>query len=121
MNRRRLFTLAALLLLAMQCLAQGNEIVVIRRPVKARFLSGIVAVADQPLKDVHVEECDPAWNYVLASTTTDDEGRFRLTPAAKGRVHYLRIYAPAYDISEYTVKLSRHGPAELHLELHVGT
>ena len=113
----------ALLTCALPCPAQGNETVVMR-PVKAQNLSGIVVFApgnEQPMKGVHVEECDSTWKTVLASTTTDENGHFQLMPAAKGKLHYLRIYAPGYDISEYPVKLSRFAPAELHLEVHVGT
>jgi hypothetical protein len=122
MSGARQSALAALLLIAMPCLAQGNETIVMR-PVKAHQLAGIVTVwqSEQPSGKVHVEECDSSWEHVLASTMTDDQGRFHLTPTAKGSVHYLRIYAPGYDISEYTVRLSRFAKTELRLELHVGT
>jgi hypothetical protein len=80
-----------------------------------------VRAAGQPIQNVHVEECDEGWNNVLTSTMTDADGHFRLTPVGKGPMHYLRIYAPNFNVSEYPVKLSRFAHAELQLEVHIGT
>ena len=123
MLRRRLLAIAVLAFSVPPCIPQGNTTIQMR-PVKAQRLAGIVTVGTdntQPINGAHVEECDSGWHHVLASTMTDDNGRFHLTPTGKHPIHYIRIYAPGLNISEYLVRLSRFAPAELHLEIQVGT
>jgi hypothetical protein len=120
MLSRNVVAIALSTICATLCLAQGNETIQML-PVKARQLKGIVRAADQPVQGVHLEECDADWKHILASTMTDANGHFHLTPAGKGPTHYLRIYAPNFDVSEYPVRLSRFAPAELQLTIHVGT
>jgi hypothetical protein len=123
MLRRRLLALTALTLAAATCFSQGNETVQMR-PVKAQTLAGIVTVKAnhrQPINDAHVEECDADWKHVIASTMTDAEGHFRLTPVETAPIFYLRVYAPGFNISQYPVTLSRFAHVELHLEMSVGT
>lgn len=112
--------LSMAMLCTVACIAQGNETIQMR-PVKAQKLAGIVRAAGQPIQNVHVEEGDEGWKNVLTSTKTDADGHFRLTPVGKGPMHYLRIYAPNFNVSEYPVKLSRFARAELQLAIHVGT
>jgi hypothetical protein len=123
MLSRWLLAVALLILTPTAWLPQGNASIQMR-PVRAQKLVGIVTMAgdnSQGISGVHVEECDAEWQHVLASTMTDDKGEFHLAPARKGPIHRLRIYAPGFDVSEYPVKLSRFAPAELHLEIRVGT
>ncbi|MGC2297491.1 MAG: hypothetical protein WA476_01735 [Acidobacteriaceae bacterium] len=120
MRRLSVLRLSLAMLWAVACLAQGNETIQMR-PVKAQILAGIVRAADQPIRNVHVEEWDEGWKHVLTSTMTDADGHFRLTPVGKGPMHYLRIHAPNFNVSEYPVKLSRFARAELQLAIYVGT
>jgi hypothetical protein len=120
MSGRRLLVLAVSALSATTCLSQGN-MTIQNRAVKSQKLAGIVMAADQPVQNVHVEECDEDWRRVLTSTITDANGHFQLTPVGKGPIHYLRIYAPGLDISEYPVKLSKLAHAELQLTVKPGT
>lgn len=103
--------------------AQGNEVEIIQRWMTAQHLDGTVRVRadDQPVSDVHVEECDHGWKHVLASTLTDSRGHFHLAPTSTGPIHYIKIYAPGFNICEYKVRLSRHAKPELQLSLSVGT
>ncbi|MGB9029418.1 MAG: hypothetical protein WCC27_04780 [Acidobacteriaceae bacterium] len=91
------------------------------RPVKSQKLAGIVMAGGQPFPEAHVEECDANWQHVLSSTRTDANGHFRLAPVGKGSVHYLRVYAPNFNLSEYPVILSRFAHAELQFQLYPGT
>jgi hypothetical protein len=120
MLRRKVLAIVLLAVCAMICFAQANETIQMP-PVKARQLDGIVRAADQPVQDAHVEECDEGWKRVLTATMTDANGHFHLTPVGKSPMHYLRIYAPNFNVSEYPVKLSRFAHAELQLTIHVGT
>ena len=123
MRPRMFLALAVLALTATACLSQGNETIRMR-PVTAQKLAGIVSVKGdnaQPISGAHVEDCDAEWQHVLVSTTTDMNGHFQLTPVGKGPLHYLRVYATNFDVSQYPVKLSKFAPSELHFEIHVGT
>lgn len=113
--------LTLLLLHPMWIWAQGNEVAIIHTPITAQHLDGTVRVDDQPVSDVHVEECDHGWKHVLASTLTDSQGHFHLTRTSTGAIHYIKIYAPGFNVGEYTVRLSRHAKPELQLRMSVGT
>lgn len=117
--------LAAILLLSLlyplSARAQGNMLVIVQKPITAQHLDGTVRMAEHRIRDVHVEECDPAWKRVLASTRTDSRGHFHLNSPSPSPIHYIRIYAPGFNITEYKVKLSKKGSSELQLEITVGT
>lgn len=102
---------------------QGNQLEILRQPVHATRLDGYVRLQGhtEGIANVHVDECDPGWQHVLASTITDDSGHFHLEPATTRSTHYLRLTALNFNTREYTVKLSKHAPTELKLELNVGT
>jgi hypothetical protein len=104
--------------------AQGMATIIHEKPVQARQLDGYVRVYglpddSEPVSSVRIEECDAGWKHVLNSTTTDERGYFHMTPAAKGSTHYLRLTAPTFNPSLYTVKLSLHAPPELDLRITV--
>lgn len=103
--------------------SQGNQTETVQQPIHARQLDGYVRLRyDQSgIPDVHIDECDAGWKHVLASTTTDDRGHFHLKPSTNDATHYLRLTARGFNIRFYTVRLSRHAPPELNLELNVGT
>ena len=111
----------ARLILAAQSAAQdasGDEGV---EEAKAKKLSGTVSIADEgsPLATVLIEECDPSFSKVLASTHSDRYGNFDLKPGRRGKVHYLRISADGFVTQEYEVTLSPDAPDALKLQLHL--
>ncbi|HLJ76728.1 MAG TPA: hypothetical protein VKT75_04915 [Acidobacteriaceae bacterium] len=111
------------LLYPMGALPQGSQLEVIQKPVAAQHLDGTVRMHwdGQPVSNVHVEECDSGWKDVLASTQTDSRGHFHLTPLGNRPLHYIKIYAPGFNIREYRVRLSKRARPELELEINVGT
>jgi hypothetical protein len=105
---------------------QGVATIEFQRPVYARQLDGYVRLGKLPgdsqgISGVRVEECDAGWKHVLTSTTTDNEGHFHLKPVAKGSTHFLRLNAPTFNPSLYTVKMSSHASSELDLRITVAS
>ena len=102
---------------------QGNQLEIVRQPIRAMRLEGYVRLHDhtQGIANVRIDVCDLGWKHVLSSTVTDGSGHFNLEPATAGSTYYLRLTAPGFNLREYTVKLSKHAPVELKLELNVGT
>jgi hypothetical protein len=102
---------------------QGQILEVIQQPVRAQQLSGYVRIPSDSrgLAGVLIAEYDADRKQVLTAVTTDENGYFHLDPATKGSIHFLRLSAPNYNPRLYTVKLSKHAPAELDLRLNPGT
>jgi hypothetical protein len=120
------FAAFAVALLPLVASPQGVATIIFQRPVHAQHLAGYVRVRDisgdsQGISSVRVEECDAGCKNVLSSTATDAQGHFHLAPLAKGATHYLRLSAPGFNPSLYTVKLSSHAPSELDLRITVAT
>jgi len=113
----------AIAILPLTANPQGNQIEIVEEPVYTRHLDGYVGLRGHPegIPDVRVEECDATWKTVLASATTDEHGHFHLAPGNRGSTYYLRLIALGFNIRMYTVKLSKHAPSKLELELNVGT
>ena len=109
------------LLYPMSAPPQGNVLVIVQKPITAQHLDGTVRMGEQRIPDVHVEECDPAWEHILASTRTDSRGHFHLNSPSTGPIHYIKIYAPGYNIHEYKIKISKKGSSEFQLKISVGT
>lgn len=88
---------------------------------KAKKLAGSVdmAIAGSPLALVLVEECDPTFTKVLASTHTDHYGNFSLKPGRRGKIHYLRLSAKGFETKEYEVTLDPAAADTLKLELRL--
>lgn len=88
---------------------------------KAKKLAGSVhmALAGSPLALVLVEECDPTFTKVLASTHTDHYGNFSLKPGRRGKIHYLRLSAKGFETKEYEVTLDPAAGDTLQLELQL--
>jgi hypothetical protein len=92
--------------------------------ISAKKLSGSVHMAAQKetaLATVLIEECDPSWSRVLGSTQTDYQGNFKLKPAKRGKVHYLRLSAKGFYTRHYEVTLSSDAPDQLKLELQLAS
>jgi hypothetical protein len=92
--------------------------------ISGKKLSGSVHMAAQKetaLATVLIEECDPSWSRVLGSTKTDYQGNFKLKPAKRGKVHYLRLSAKGFYTRHYEVTLSSDAPDQLKLELQLAS
>ena len=119
----RLLSCLFLSVLVPLCLAQGNQLVIIQTPVTAQRLDGTVRMYfdEQPVPNVHVELCDRAWKHIFASAITNEDGHFHLDRPGNSRTYYIRIYSLGFNISEYTVRLSKHARPELELKISLGT
>ena len=66
-------------------------------------------------------DCDRDPKHILASTTTDANGRFAF-PQAKGvKVHYLHLSLNGFDPMQVVVKISRFTRSELNIKMQVAT
>jgi 5-hydroxyisourate hydrolase-like protein (transthyretin family) len=110
------------LVLSATC-AYATELVLQKWVSVSRSLAGQVVVAgtSEPARDVTVELCSPGWKEVIASTKTDDKGRFSLEPVAKSKVFYLRVSAPGMNIYQLRVRIDKHVGQELKIHLSVAT
>jgi hypothetical protein len=109
------------LTLAGPVFAQGNMTIEFRLS-KVRHLTGVVAdLAGRPFPGAIVEDCDPTYNRVLASATTNGEGRFSLPPGRYGTIHYLKIRYPNFQLVHMPVTIRLFAKPELHIALEPGT
>jgi 5-hydroxyisourate hydrolase-like protein (transthyretin family) len=110
------------LVLSATC-AYATELVFQKWVSVSRSLAGQVVVAgtNEPARGVTVELCRPGWKEVVASTKTDDKGRFSLEPVAKSKVFYLRVSAPGMNIYQLRVRIDKQVGQELKIHLSVAT
>ncbi|MGC1482659.1 MAG: carboxypeptidase regulatory-like domain-containing protein [Candidatus Acidiferrum sp.] len=89
----------------------------------SRALTGHVLVqgTDAPADGVTVELCSSDWKTVLASTKTDEKGRFSLTKPPSGKLFYLRVSGPGMDIYELRVRIDKHAAGDLTILLSIAT
>jgi hypothetical protein len=66
-------------------------------------------------------DCHSKPEHILASTTTDSNGRFKLTHAKMGSTHYLFVYCPGFDPMQITVKLRWFAKRNLRIRLVIAT
>jgi hypothetical protein len=101
--------------------AQGNETVEFRQ-VNARHLTGqVIDINGEGITGAVVEDCDPTFNHVLASTTTDINGRFSFPQAKRRTVHSLTVRCPSFDLVHTPVKLRFFARAGVLIKLVVAT
>ena len=111
-----------LMLLPFIANAQGSQTEIMQRPVNARHLDGYIRMRDaQGISGVRVDEYDEGWKHVLTTTIIDRNGQFHLDSTIKRSTHYLRLTALGFNLRFYTIRLSERGPAQLELELNLGT
>jgi hypothetical protein len=84
----------------------------------ARRLAGVVSDrVGGALPGVVVEECDPTFQHVEASTKTDAKGRFSFGNVKWGTHHYLRLRCPGYDSVRIPVMVWPVAREDLHIRL----
>jgi hypothetical protein len=128
--------------------AWAIELITYANPFHARELSGIVV--DQmgvPVAGVVIEDCIQTFGrqwtsvhekksavdepmlldchtepkHILASTTTDAEGRFKFPPMKKGNAHYLSLSCRGFDPMQITVRLRWFARRQLRIRLSIAT
>jgi hypothetical protein len=119
---KRLELLVMVLFLAVG-IAHSTMRVVQKEVSVSRTLAGHVLVqgTDAPAGGVMVELCSSDWKTVLASTKTDEKGRFSLEKPASGKLFYLRVSAPGMDIYELRVRIDKNAADDLTIHLSVAT
>jgi len=114
--------LAALLLGFVRPALAGNELIVIERPFHARALAGVVVDWNgAPVPGVTIEDCDPAFDRVLASTTTDASGHFAFPEAKIGTTHYLRLKSNGFNQMHIAAELRHLAKGAVRVRLVVAT
>jgi hypothetical protein len=136
----------ALLTFALPARAQGNTL--ISYPIHAQNLAGVVMdFMGVPVPGVVIEDCVQTFRqvrapgdaeppvfeeamildchsepkHVLASTTSDSKGYFKLPHAKMGSTHYLFVYCPGFDPMQLTVKLRWFAKKNLRIRLDIAT
>ena len=126
----------------------GIELITFEQPFHAQNLAGVVVDSTgAPVPGVVIEDCVQTFRqvrgsdhseppvfenamildchsepkHVLSSTTTDSNGRFKLTHAKMGSTHYLYVYCPGFDPMQITVKLRWFARRNLRIKLHIAT
>jgi hypothetical protein len=110
--------LSLILLFASNALCQ-NQVIRIKKPLKAQILSGRVHRGDSSdgVQGVLVEDCTKGWKVVKASTHTDEKGDFDFPNASPTEKHYLRLSLTGARTLLVKVKIVPAGPKELWLSL----
>jgi hypothetical protein len=102
--------------------AHATELVLQKWVSVSRSLDGQVVVwGTDPANGVTIELCSPGWKKVIASTKTDDMGRFSLKQVASSKLSYLRVSAPGMNIYQLRVRIDKHAGQELIIHLSVAT
>lgn|GEM_PF-5706368 len=105
---------------------QGNQLIVMQKPVAANSLAGVVVdLAGSPVSGAEVQliSCSdfnklPA--AILSTVKADDKGAFRLQPKVRDKLYCLQFVSPDFDLLQIRVKLSPRAGA-LRLKLTPGT
>jgi len=110
----------ALIAFALPARAQGNMTVEFK-PVNVRHLAGVVTYANsqEGIVGAIVEDYDSKYKQVLASATTDRNGRFSFPRARYGSVHYLNVRYPGWDLTRIPVTIRFFAKNELYLNLYI--
>jgi len=87
----------------------------------SRVLAGRADIAGLPAEGISVDLCTSSWKAVLATTTTDAQGRFSFETPAAGTVVYLRLSADGVNAYRLRVKIKKNGPPELRIYLNNAT
>jgi hypothetical protein len=118
----QLCLLVTLLVFALPARAQGYALIVIEHPFRAHQLAGIVVdPSGASVSGVVVEDCNPAFDHVLTSTTTDANGYFAFPQAKIGTTHYLHMQFNGFNPMRITVVLRRFAKPRLQIKLHIAT
>jgi hypothetical protein len=126
----------------------GIDLITFAHPFHAQNLAGIVVDSTgAPVPGVVIEDCVQTFRqvrgsdhseppvfeeamildchsepkHVLASTTSDSEGRFKLPHAKMGTTHYLFVYCSGFDPMQITVKLRWFARRHLRIKLIIAT
>ena len=86
------------------------------RQVRASVESQTPVFEKRMILDCHSEP-----KHVLASTTSDSNGRFRFPHTKMGTTHYLFVYYPGFDPMQITVKLRWFAKGNLRIQLHIAS
>lgn len=124
------------------------ELITFDRPFQARNLAGVVVDSTgAPVAGVAIEDCVQTFRqvrapgdaeppvfekamildchseseHVLASTTTDSEGRFRFPHAKMGTIHYLHVSCNGWNPMQLQVKIRRFARSNLLIKLHIAS
>jgi hypothetical protein len=123
------------------------ELIMIERPFHARALSGVVVdPSGAPIPGVVVEECDASFSprplsdpgekpspmtmlwdcdrdskHIVATVTTDANGRFAFPQAKEAKVHYLHLSLNGFDPMEIVVIVSRFARTEPRIKMTIAT
>jgi hypothetical protein len=124
------------------------DLITFNRPFQTRNLTGVVVDSmGAPVAGVVIEDCVQTFRqvrasgdaeppvfekamildchfepkHVLASTTTDSEGRFRFPHAKMGTIHYLHVSCNGWDPMQLQVKIRRFARASPLIKLHIAS
>jgi hypothetical protein len=98
------------------------ELVTIERPFHSRDLAGaVVDSTGASVAGALIEDRDATFTRVLASTTTDANGRFAFPQSKLGTTHYLNVQSKGFDPMHITVVLKGIAKGHVKIQLRVAT
>ena len=142
----RLGIVAALIAFALP--VRAIELITIEHPFRVQHLAGVVVdTTGAPVPGVVIVDCVQSFRqvrasgdaetpvfekrmildcqvepkHVLASTTTDSQGRFNFPHTKMENTHYLYIQSPGFDPMQITVKTCWFARRNLRIKLHIAT
>ena len=115
---KALLLLWVALLGGMLCV-RAEETVIANHEFLSQTLSGhvVVGIGKVPVEGVTVELHGTDWKTVLASTKTDKNGYFFLAKPKQGESFYLQFSEPRLNSYRLPVRIKKHAPKELFIEM----
>lgn len=92
------------------------------KPFQSQKLAGMVVdPTGATVMGVLIEDCDPTFDHVKASTRTDKDGRFVLLGGRNGSTHFLSLSRDGFDPMHIIVKLRPSANSDLKIRLQIAT
>jgi hypothetical protein len=119
-------SLASGIVLGAMIFAQGNELLVREKVVKARGLAGVVKDSTEaPISNVEVQliscsDFEKGSASIVKMVKTDDAGRFHFEQVTKEKLYCFQFQSPGFNLLRIRVTLSPHA-GELRTTLTPGT
>jgi hypothetical protein len=109
-------------MMPLSALHAQQQTIVHGRQVHLRHIRGVtVDRTGNTVEYAVVELRDPKDHHVIASTFADGNGKFAFEDRKRRTVLEIRVSAPKFNPSLYTIKITRFGDNKMRLVLQIAT
>jgi Carboxypeptidase regulatory-like domain len=121
--QRLLFLFSIVLLLVVQPVYAQNELIIQKKISVSSELAGHVDIQMTGARaiGVKVELYSSDWKTVLASTTTDGNGRFSLAKTPGNKLFYVQVSSPGMNPYRLRVRIRKNAVHDLTIHLSVAS